>query len=146
MIGFLTLDRPSSVETWLVTTIPNTIYMWPWKLVSPREKVFYSFFQNRSFIYLLAMSHYKGNRSTVFYLLYKAIERDRGLAYDYRIKEQSFEKPALFRRRNGYLQPDYRHVVCLSEIFPWHSIQWKYFSQKKITYILAHSRFRWNRI
>ena len=68
----------------------------------------------------LAMSHYKGNRSTVFYLLYKAIERDRGLAYDYRIKEQSFEKPALFRRRNGYLQPDYRHEVRgrnLSQIF-----------------------------
>ena len=61
------------------------------------------------------MSHYKGKRSTVFYSLYKAIERDRGLTYDYRIKEQTYEKPALFRRRNGYLQPDYRHVVCISQ-------------------------------
>ena len=57
------------------------------------------------------MSHFKGDRSTYFYAFYKAVEKDRKLAYDYRIKERSFEKPALFRRKHGYLQRDYRHEV-----------------------------------
>ena len=64
-------------------------------------------------IHFLAMSHYKNNRGTQFYKLYKAVERDRRLTYDYRIKERSYEKPALFRRKNGYLQCDYRHEVSV---------------------------------
>ena len=57
------------------------------------------------------MSHYKNDRSTYYFKLYKAIEADRGLKFDYRLKERTYERPSLFRRNDGYLQPDYRHQV-----------------------------------
>ena len=57
------------------------------------------------------MSHYKNDRSTFYFKFYKQVEKHRKLTYDYRLKEPSYEKPALFRRHHGYLQQDYRHEV-----------------------------------
>ena len=58
-----------------------------------------------------AMSHYGDSRATYAYRLLIEIAHDRKLDYDYRIKTRSYEKPAMFRRDDAYLQPDYRHTV-----------------------------------